>query len=227
MIDISKKTLVLSAALAVAACGGESYDEPATEAPMAEVATVAVETMSGLINPNLAGEPEMAAAGVSAEVAAAVMAARPFMDMSAVDAALSTAMDASAREALYASVWIPLNLNAATSEEILLVPGVGEKMAHEFEEYRPYAAMAEFRREMAKYVDDAEVERLAQFVFVPIDLNTATRVQILALPGVGERMAHEFEEYRPYTSMEQFRREMGKYVDEGEVARLERYVVIN
>jgi hypothetical protein len=39
-------------------------------------------------------------------------------------------------------------------------------------------------------------------------------------------MAHEFEEYRPYTSVEQFRREIGKYVDAKEVARLERYLVI-
>ena len=50
--------------------------------------------------------------------------------------------------------------------------------------------------------------------------------EILAIPGVGKRMAHEFEEYRPYSSMEQFRREIGKYVDDGEVARLERYVEI-
>ena len=39
-------------------------------------------------------------------------------------------------------------------------------------------------------------------------------------------MRHEFEEYRPYTSIEQFRREIGKYVDSTEVARLERYVTI-
>jgi hypothetical protein len=40
-------------------------------------------------------------------------------------------------------------------------------------------------------------------------------------------MAHEFDEYRPYTDMEQFRREIGKYVDEDEVARLEQYVVLD
>ena len=39
-------------------------------------------------------------------------------------------------------------------------------------------------------------------------------------------MRHEFEEYRPYRAIEQFRREMGKYVDPAEVARLERYVTI-
>jgi hypothetical protein len=37
---------------------------------------------------------------------------------------------------------------------------------------------------------------------------------------------HEFEEYRPYVNMAQFEREIGKYVDENEVARLARYVYI-
>jgi DNA uptake protein ComE-like DNA-binding protein len=59
-----------------------------------------------------------------------------------------------------------------------------------------------------------------------IDLNTATDAQILAIPGVGPRMLREFKEYRPYTSMDQFRREIGKYVDKAEVARLEQYVTI-
>ena len=59
-----------------------------------------------------------------------------------------------------------------------------------------------------------------------IDLNTATDAEILSIPGVGQRMLHEFKEYRPYTSMDQFRREIGKYVDKTEVARLEQYVTI-
>jgi hypothetical protein len=40
-------------------------------------------------------------------------------------------------------------------------------------------------------------------------------------------MLREFKEYRPYQALAQFRREMGKYVDDDEVARLERYVAIN
>ena len=39
-------------------------------------------------------------------------------------------------------------------------------------------------------------------------------------------MAHEFEEYRPYVDMAQFRREIGKYVDDKELARLERLVYL-
>jgi DNA uptake protein ComE-like DNA-binding protein len=63
-------------------------------------------------------------------------------------------------------------------------------------------------------------------VFVPININTATDAEILRIPGVGPRMLREFKEYRPYTSIEQFRREIGKYVDKAEVARLEQYIVI-
>jgi DNA uptake protein ComE-like DNA-binding protein len=86
--------------------------------------------------------------------------------------------------------------------------------------------MARFRREMGKYVDDKEVARLEQYVFVPINLNTASDADILTIPGVGKRMLHEFKEYRPYDNIEKFRREIGKYVDKNEVARLERYVTL-
>jgi DNA uptake protein ComE-like DNA-binding protein len=61
---------------------------------------------------------------------------------------------------------------------------------------------------------------------VPININSATDAEILRIPGVGPRMVREFKEYRPYNSIEQFRREIGKYVDKAEVARLEKYIVI-
>jgi hypothetical protein len=44
---------------------------------------------------------------------------------------------------------------------------------------------------------------------------------------MGKRMLREFKEYRPYANIEQFRKEIGKYVDKKEVARLERYVTLN
>ena len=109
----------------------------------------------------------------------------------------------------------------------MLIPDMTGRMAHEFEEYRPYTSMEQFRREMGKYVDDAEVARLEQYAFSPINLNSASEKDIMTIPGMTGRMAHEFEEYRPYTSMEQFRREMGKYVDDVEVARLESYVTLD
>ncbi len=61
---------------------------------------------------------------------------------------------------------------------------------------------------------------------VPVNINTASDAEILKIPGVGPRMLREFKEYRPWTSVAQFRREIGKYVDKTEVARLEKYIVI-
>ncbi len=202
-------------------CGGSNVEEtPAPDAPAEEAASSAM-----VVNPNLAGADELGAL-MSKELADAIVAQRPFLGMEALHPVVSQHLGQEEVEKLYVQMFIPINLNTASEEEILLVPGVGKRMAHEFEEYRPYSAIAQWRREMGKYVDDTEVARMEQYVFVPIDLNTATEEEILAIPGVGKRMAHEFEEYRPYSSMEQFRREIGKYVDDGEVARLERYVEI-
>jgi len=181
-----------------------------------------------VLNPNLAGEAELAALPhMSVELARELIAQRPFLDMLALNGLVAGKLSETQRGDLYAKLFVPINLNTASREEILLVPGLGDRMAHEFEEYRPYRAMAQFRREIGKYVDDAEVARLEQYVFVPIDLNDAPEEAFLSIPGVGARMQHEFMEYRPYRSMEQFRREIGKYVDDKELARLERYVVLN
>ena len=182
----------------------------------------------GVLNPNLAGEAELAALpGVTPALASRIVGNRPFLTMAAFDALLAGSLDEAQREALYARLFVPLDLNTASEDEMLLVPGVGARMAHEFEEYRPYRALAQFRREIGKYVDDDEVARLEQFVFVPIGLNTASDEAILSIPGIGRRMLHEFKEYRPYRNMAQFRREIGKYVDDDEVARFERYVVVD
>jgi predicted DNA-binding helix-hairpin-helix protein len=86
--------------------------------------------------------------------------------------------------------------------------------------------LIQFRREIGKYVDDEELARLEKYVFVPINLNDASDEAIQSIPGVGSRMLREFKEYRLYTNIVQFRKEIGKYVDDKELARLERYVLV-
>ena len=109
----------------------------------------------------------------------------------------------------------------------MLIPGMSGKMAHEFEEYRPYTSLEQFRREIGKYVDADEVARLEQYIFIPMNLNDAPLDDFAGIPGMTPKMVHEFEEYRPYRNMDQFRREIGKYVDDDEVARLESYVTLD
>ena len=165
---------------------------------------------------------------MNATLAKAIMDKRPFASITELDTFLGTqGLTKEQRTALYPKLFIAINLNTAPRDEILLVPGVGARMAHEFEEYRPYkGGLPQFRKEIAKYVNAAEVARLEQYVFVPINLNTASDSAILSIPGLGQRMLHEFKEYRPYKNIEQFRKEIGKYVNAKEVARLERYVTL-
>ncbi len=190
-------------------------------------ATAQVGANNGLLNPNLASEEELAAVdGLDGDAVAAILEGRPFLRAADLHAVVSVHVTEDQHDDIYGALCVPIDLNDATSEEIGLIPGVGRRMTHEFEEYRPYTALAQFNREIGKYVDDDEVARLAQYVYVRIDLNTASGEDILTIPGVGRRMRHEFEEYRPYEAMTQFRREIGKYVDDDEVERLARYVEI-
>ena len=219
----------ITALFFVTACSDAAAPDPQTTTTQTETEPVETQATNSMVvlNPNLVtGDDLSTLPHLNETLTQAIMDQRPFLDMTALNAVLSPALSEEQTAELYAKLFIPINLNTATREEILLVPGVGDRMAHEFEEYRPYVAMDQFRREMGKYVDEEEVARMEQYVFVPVNLNTASDEAILGIPGVGDRMLHEFKEYRPYQNIEQFRREIGKYVDEGEVARLERYVTL-
>ncbi|WP_422082484.1 hypothetical protein [Ulvibacterium sp.] len=177
---------------------------------------------TAVLNANLATEADLDGIGLSKEMIAQILDKRPFLSMNDFDVLVGD----ETKEELYKKVFVPFNLNTTAEADFKMIPGVGDRMAHEFEEYRPYTSIQQFRREIGKYVDEDEVSRYENYVFVPVELNSATEKDIKALPGVGNRMAHEFEEYRPYTSMAQFRKEIGKYVDDKELARLERLVYL-
>jgi DNA uptake protein ComE-like DNA-binding protein len=112
--------------------------------------------------------------------------------------------------AFYEKAFVHINLNTASAAEILLVPGAGKRMAHEFEEYRPWRTYAQFDKEIGKYVGAEKTAQLAQYTFIPIKLNSATDADILSIPNAGPRMVREFKEYRPWKTKEQFIKEIGK-----------------
>jgi DNA uptake protein ComE-like DNA-binding protein len=129
---------------------------------LASAVLTATAFADGLLNANSASADELSS--LSAEATEVIVAGRPFATIGDLNAALSSSMSEDDLEVLYQSVFVPIKLNTASRENILLIPGVGGRMAHEFEEYRPYTSMEQFRREMAKYVDDEEVARLEKYV---------------------------------------------------------------
>jgi DNA uptake protein ComE-like DNA-binding protein len=155
--------IVLSIAL-----GGCTEQEPATDESGTDslVAETGAPAAAGdaFLNPNEATREELVGAGLDSTQADALVAGRPYSTMTAVDSALALTEDERAQ--VYTRVWLPLDLNTASDAEILLIPGLGDRMLHEFKEYRPYRAIEQFRREIGKYVDEAEVARLERYVTI-------------------------------------------------------------
>jgi DNA uptake protein ComE-like DNA-binding protein len=120
-----------------------------------------------------------------------------------------------------------LNANTATAEQLGNLPHLDEVMVKVVIDNRPFVSIGEMHEILLSDLDEEQLAELYVQLFVPLNLNIASRDDILLIPGLGSKMAHEFEEYRPYSDMEQFRREMGKYVDAAEVARLEQYVTLD
>ena len=119
-----------------------------------------------------------------------------------------------------------LDPNLATREQLSAIPGLNAAAVAAIEAGRPYLRPSQLNAVIEAQVGAAAAEEIYRRLWLHLDLNDATDQEILLIPGIGDRMLREFKEYRPYTSIEQFRREIGKYVDKNEVARLERYVVV-
>ena len=183
----------------------------------------------GIIDPNVAAEKDLLSLPhMTPAIVKGIMEKRPFMSITELNAFLLTqSLTPQQLTELYGKAFVHVNLNTGTREEILLIPGAGTRMAREFMEYRPWKTFAQFDKEIGKYVGADETARLAQYVFIPVNLNTATDADILSIPGAGARMVREFKEYRPWKTKEQFEKEIGKYVGAKETARFWRYVTIN
>ena len=162
-------------------------------------------------------------------IAKGIMDKRPFASIVDVQTyLLSQNLTPAQTTAIYEKAFVHLNLNTTTAAEVMLVPRIARNMPREFEEYRPWKNWAQFDRDIGKYVrqNPGELERMKQYVFIPINLNTATDEEILTIPNLGANMLKEFKEYRPWKTKEQFEKEISKYVGPKETARLWRYVVI-
>jgi DNA uptake protein ComE-like DNA-binding protein len=206
------KTILLTAAVAAATLD----------------ASLSAQVGKGLIDSNSASEAQLAGLPhMTPAIAKAAIAQRPFMSIVDFNKfLLGQGLTQAQATELYGKAFVHVNLNTGTAEEILLIPGAGKRMAREFPEYRPWRNWAQFDKEISKYVGQPETDRLKQYVFIPVKLNTGTDEDIMSIPGAGTRMVREFKEYRPWKTKEQFEKEIGKYVDKKEVARLWRYVVI-
>ena len=143
--------------------------------------------------------------------------------LAAITLAAATAIGAAAQGQAQALI----NPNTATEQQLLAQQPLTAALVTGILERRPFKTNVELNTFLRQTLSAEQATEVYRRVWIPLNLNTASEQEILLIPGVGPRMAHEFEEYRPYRNIQQFRREIGKYVNEQEVARLERYVTLN
>ena len=118
-----------------------------------------------LADPNLIdAEALQSLRHIDEPLAVTVIKGRLCLTAEQLDAVLSSSLDAAQRSDVYGKLFRQINLNVASEAEMLLIPGLSKRMAHEFKEYRPYVSLDQFRREIGKYVDAEEVARLEQYV---------------------------------------------------------------
>jgi DNA uptake protein ComE-like DNA-binding protein len=183
----------------------------------------------GVVDANTVAEKDLATfPHMNAAIVKGLVEKRPFASITELNAyLLGQKLTQEQAMEFYGKAFVHINLNTASPEEILLVPGAGKRMVREFAEYRPWKSYAQFAKEIGKYVGEEKAAQLAQYTFIPVRLNTASDEDLLSIPGAGQRMVREFKEYRPWKTKEQFLKEIGKYVGLKEAERLWRYVVID
>ena len=117
-----------------------------------------------------------------------------------------------------------LNLNTASESELMPIPGMTKRMVHEFQEYRPYQSIQQFRREMSKYVSAAVITDYEKYVYVPISENDSDAATLQQIPGLDESETKELIAGRPYASREAFLAKLVAKVSPDELAVAKTYL---
>jgi len=121
-----------------------------------------------------------------------------------------------------------LNLNTVTGDELLAtIPGFGSRMVREFHEYRPYISIQQFRKEIGKYVDDAQVAEYEKYVYVPIAINDSDSATLQQIAGLDATEAETLIAGRPYASSDAFLTKLSEFVSTAELETAKTYLESN
>ncbi|MBX3086225.1 MAG: hypothetical protein KF716_31605 [Anaerolineae bacterium] len=167
--------------------------------------------------------------GVTDDIAAALIAARPFntydvflsklatsltadqveyaknyLDGYDMSAEATPAATAEATEAAAVQSFTLFNLNSVSADELLTIPDFNNRMVREFMEYRPYISISQFRKEIGKYVGADQVAAWEKYVYVPIQIDSSDAETLKQIPGVTDDIAASLIAARPFNTNEAF-----------------------
>jgi len=181
----------------------------------------------GVVDANSAAEKDLLAMpNMTPAIVKGILDRRPFASITDLNAYLmSQGLTQAQAMEFYPKAFVHVNLNTATKEEILLIPGAGNRMTIEFPEYRPWKTWAQFDRQIGKYVGQEATDKLKQYVFIPLNVNTASDEDLQTVPGMSASTLSAIKQGRPWTQ-EKFDQQMGKSLGPKEAARIWRFMVV-
>ncbi len=183
----------------------------------------------GLMNPNVMSQSELAALPhMTPAIVSALIAKRPFPSIVDLNAfLLEQGLTQEQVSEIYEKAFVQLNLNTCTLDEILLIPRIARRMRIEFPEYRPWKNWEQFDREIGKYLraNPGELDRLRQYMFIPMDVNAASDADVMTIPGMTQPVLQQIRQGRPWKSQDDFASRIGQTTTPKEAARLWRYFV--
>jgi DNA uptake protein ComE-like DNA-binding protein len=178
----------------------------------AAVASAQVGKSQGVMDANTMSEAELASApNITPAIAKVIVAKRPFKSITELNALLlAQGLTPEQAMAAFGKAFVLIDLNTATPEEILLVPGAGRRMVREFGEYRPWKTWAQFDKEISKYVGPEATAKLAQYTFIPMNANTASEADLMTVPGANQAWVDKVKKARPYKTAADLEKALGR-----------------
>ncbi len=111
-----------------------------------------------------------------------------------------------------------LNLNTMTEQQILSIPTIINRMVREFQEYRPYVSITQYRREIGKYVGAEQTAAWEKYLYVPVQVDVADAETLKQIPGVTDDIAKALITARPYKTNDAFLASLAQYLTNDQLA---------
>lgn len=193
---------LLAGSLILSACGGTAQSSAPTAAAAASTAEATIEATTAVATDAATEAVTESAAATAAES--------------------STETNTAAADAPTVQ---KLNLNTVTGDELLAtIPNFGSRMVREFGEYRPYVSIQQFRKEIGKYVDEAQVAEYEKYVYVPVNVNEADEATLQQIPGVDAAAAAALVAARPYADNQAFLTKLAEVAPQSDAATAAAYL---
>ena len=115
----------------------------------------------------------------------------------------------SAADETASAITYVLDVNSATPQQLLAVPGMTDELQSLIMDTRPFVDMEELNDELRYFgLSSKDIKKLYEHMFLIIDLNTAPKEDFRFVPDMPRNLAHKIENARPYDNLSDLKKNL-------------------